>query len=237
MEELDKILQGESGEEEIETPKEPSEDKPEEEKKQEEEVQKKQEQLDNLNKAILEANTQIKNLRTEKKGIKAEEEIPKIDFEDPSSKAWDNHIKENVNPIQQELDKEKEEIRSFALKEFLADKPALSADPEKLKELVGTYEKIKTASERTREGVMLDLNKAFAAVYHDELLASARDNRVERAKGDILFSDPGVSRGATSYSMEKEASPEKGLSEDDKAVLAKWGMSPNEWGEAAKKYK
>lgn len=238
MKELDEILKDEAANPEEEAQKKASEEeanaKSEEEKKQEEEVQKKAEQLDNLNKAILEANNTLKEIRSKKKVV--EEEVPKIDFDDPASKAWDKHIKENVSPLQQEMDKEKEEIRSFALTEFLSDKPALSASPEKLKELIGVYEKIKTASERTKEGVLTDLNKAFAAVYSDELITQARETRVNKAKGEIIFSDPGVSRGSTAYFKEKEADPAQQLSEDDRAVLARWGMSPQEWGEAKKKY-
>ena len=237
MESLDEILKKEeTAKAEEEAQKNASEvQKTEEEKKQEEEVQKKASQLENLNKAIQEANNELKTLRTAKK-IGDEEDDVKIDFTDPSSKAWDKHIKENVSPLQQEIEKEKEEIRSFALEQFLADKPSLASNPEKLKELVGIYEKIKTASERTKEGVLRDLDRAFAAVYHDELITQARESGVNRAKGNIIFSDPGVSRGSTTYFKEKEANPSQQLSEDDRAVLARWGMSPEEWGEAKKKY-
>lgn len=205
-------------------------------KKQEEEIAKKQQQLDNLNKAIEESNRLLKETREQKKQAGVPEEIQKIDFEDPGAKAWDKHIKESTDPLRQEMEKEKDEIRSYALREFLADKPSLAANPEKLKEMMTVYEQIKVATERTTQGVMIDLNKAFAAVYHDELISSAREYRVGRAKSDILFSDPGVSRGSTAYFEDKGESPEKTLSEDDRTILARWGMSPSEWGEAKKKY-
>ena len=232
MQELDEILKNEEpAKQEIDTPTPALK----EEKKPEDEVLKKQEQLQNLEKAIAEANAELKKTREVKKQV-IEEEIPKIDFNDPSSKAWDKHIRENVSPLQVEMEKEKEEIRNFALREFMEDKPALARNPEKIKELVGVYDKIKTASERTKEGVLNDLNKAFAVVYSEELMSSAREARVNKAQGDAMFSEAGVSRGSTAYFKEKEADPSQNLSEDDKAILARWGMSSQEWGEAKKKY-
>lgn len=236
MLELDEIL---AGEKEKEDPKEPL---PPEKTPEDLEVQKKKEQLENLNKAISEAHEQLRKSREAKRAGKTEEEeIPKIDFDDPSSKAWAKHIQDNVNPLQVELEKEKEEIRTYALKEFLSDKPSLSANPEKLKELMGTYEKIKTASERTKEGVLIDLNKAFAATFSEELMNQVREGRVNRMRGDILFSDPAVSRGSTAYSKDHEVSPITSLSDEDRQILMKWGVSPEEWAkdktEMDKKYR
>ena len=229
MDELEKLL---ADDKEKETPPPALENPPKEETPEEKidkEVLAKKEQLDNVTKAILEANNELKRLRKEKKGLKPEEEeeLPKINMEDPSAKAWDKHIGDKVNPIQTELDKEKEEIRTFALQEFLADKPSLSKNPEKLKELMATYEKIRTATERTKEGVMLDLKKSYAAIYHEELLDAARNRDVAEAKANEMFSDIAVSKGSTSYSTEKKVRPK--LSEDDKLVLAKWGMTEDEW--------
>lgn len=234
MDELENILKTEENIEKkvIETPNPALE----EQKKQEDEIIKKQQQLDNLNKAIEESNRLLKATREAKKQAGLTEEVQKIDFEDPGAKAWDKHIRDINDPLRQEIEKEKEEIRSFALRDFLSDKPALSSDPEKLKELMTVYEQIKTASERTTQGVMLDLNKAFAAVYHDELISSARESRVSRAKGNILFSDPMVSRGSTAYFEDKTATPERTLTEEDKAILARWNISPQEWAEDKKKY-
>ncbi len=202
------------------------------------EAKAKAEQLENLNKAIGEAQTELKKIRKEKSKAKTEtpedEELPKINDEDPSVKAWNRRIQGSVAPMQAEFEKEKDEIRQFALKEFLQDRPSLAKSPEKLKAVMETYDRIKTSSERTREGVMLDLEKAYAAEYHEELISAARSARVENAQRDALFSDIAVSRGATTYAQPKEVSPN--LSEDDKSILAKWGMSPNEWVEAKKKY-
>lgn len=222
--------------EEKETPAAPKEPpKKEEEKKPEqtpEEIEK-TEHLTNLNKAIEEGNEELRRIRAEKKKEKpSDEDVPKINFDDPSAKAWDNHIKESVNPMQAELEKEKSEIRQFALRDFLADKPALAKNPEKVKELVGTYEKLRTASERTKEGVLLDLDKAYAAVFHEELLNAARSARSDNARKDAILSDIAVSHGATAYSPPFEKSPQ--YTEDDRQVLARWGMTPEAHAELVK---
>ena len=225
--ELNKILE----EEEKETPPTPS---PEEEKAKNE-VLKKEEELSNLNKAILEAQTKLKEVRALKKGTKEEEDLPKIDMTDPSAQAWDRHIKDNVNPVTAEIEKGKEERRNYALSQFLKDKPALAKHPEKVKELVETYEKIRTASEMTAEGIALDLDKAYGAVFHEELIDMARNKRVEDAQANAIFSDIAVSRGSTAYQTEKEKSPV--LDEESKSILAKWGMTPEQWAADYKKYK
>ncbi len=201
-----------------------------------EEMAKKEEQLKNLNAAITEAQSQLKGIRKERAASKeeGEEELPKIDFNDPSAKAWDKHVSERVNPMQVELDKEKEEIRTFALRKFISEHPSLSKNQEKLREVVSTYERIRTASERTQEGVLNDLDKAYAAVHHEELMSAARRVRVDEAEANSIASDIAVSRGATSYQVPREAAPK--LSADDRAILAKWGMTPEEWGQAKKKY-
>lgn len=241
MEELDKILaEDEAAKAEAETQKKALEAKAEEDKKQADpEVLKKKEQLDNLNKAIFEANEQLKKAREAKKTeVKTEEEIPKIDFNDPSSKAWDKHIKETINPISSDLEKEKSEVFNFTLKRFLADKPALTADPEKMKDLIGTYESLKSNSGRTQEGIELDLDKAFAAVYHEELLSQARESSVRKAEGLSMFSEPAISRGSTSYFQEKPDYKTSGLTEEDKAIIFKMGYaSVEEWAKDKEKYK
>lgn len=194
-----------------------------------EEAKKKEEHLANLNRALEEAQTELKRVRAEKKKLKSEdeEELPRIDFEDPSSRAWDKHFNEKVNPIAVELEQEKEEVRNFSLKEFLADKPALAAKPEKVKELMSTYERLRTNTERTKEGVLLDLDRAYAATFHQELLQAARQKKEEGIKTDILFSDIAVSRGATTYPESRETTPK--LSDEDKSILAKWGMTEGDW--------
>ena len=200
------------------------------------EALKKESELDNLNKAIFQAQKQLKDIRTAKKQANTEEEdLPKIDMTDPSAQAWDKHIRENVNPVQAEIEQGKEERRNYALNQFLKDKPNLAKNPEKVTELMSTYEKIRTASEMTSEGISLDLDKAYAAVYHEELIDMARNRRVDNAKADAIFSDIAVSRGGTSYQTEKEHNPI--LDEESKRILAKWGMTPEEWNEDFKNHK
>jgi hypothetical protein len=202
-----------------------------------EEKAKAETELANLKKAKEEALKELKSIREAKQKVKTgeDDELPKIDMDDPTAKAWAKHIRESVDPIQAEVEKAKEERRTFALNQFLSDKPALSKNPEKVKELVGTYERLRTATEMTTEGILNDLQKAYAAVYSDELLTAARQSRVNDAKADVLFSDIAVSRGATSYSTPREKNPV--LDEDSKKILAKWGMTPEEWTEDYKKYK
>ncbi len=199
-----------------------------------------EEHLANIQKAILEGNEQLKKIREAKKSGKTVEEleaddIPKIDFSDKGAKAWGKHISDEVAPLKDEMAKEKEEVRTFAIKEFLQDKPELAKDPEKLKKVIGTYEKIRTASERTREGVLLDLRKAYAAEFADEILQSNDSERIDRARGEAIYSDIAVSRGSSSFREEKEAKPN--LSREDEAILAKWGMSPDEWVKMKQKQK
>ncbi len=224
-EELEKLLADEE-----KKPQPALDEKSPEQKKDEDEVAKKKEHLTNIQKAIDEGNKELKKIRDAKRGkpaVEEEEEIPKIDFNDKGAKAWGKHISSEVDPLKDEMAKEKEEIRNFAIKEFLQDKPDLAKDPEKIKRVVATYEKIRTATERTVPGVMLDLRKAYAAEFADEILESNHNERVDRARGDAIFSDPAVSRGSSSFREEKQSKPH--LSRDDEAILAKWGMSPDEW--------
>src|SRR3990167_6760533 len=232
---LERIL---SEEQEKETPKQPLEEKPQAEEKPDPEVLKKEEIKANLDKAIAEAQDEVKRIRKEKAALKAspqeEEELPKIDMDDPSAKAWNKHIQQQVSPVRGELEQEKVEIRRFALKEFLTDKPSIASKPEKVKEMMGMYERIKSSSERTREGVLLDLDKAYAAAFHTELLDAARGRRMDQAKADALFSDIAVSKGATSYASKDETSNEP-LTEEDRRILARWGMSPQEYQDDKKR--
>lgn len=206
----------------------PKEETPEEQEQKikEDEEKKKAEQLVNLNKAISEANEELARIRLQKKEAKtanSEEELPKIDFDDPASKAWDKHITDKVIPVSQEMEKEKAEIRTFAIQEFLADKPALSTNPEKVKELVSTYERIRTATERTKEGVLVDLGKAYGAIYYEESLARARAEKADKVRQEEAYSDIAISRGATAYSDKQPRKPQ--MSEEDKKIVEKWDDS------------
>lgn len=202
----------------------------------EEEVKKAQlqKELADLQTAKAEATAELSRIRAEKRTVKKESQsgptgpVEKvIDLNDPDAQAWDKHIKQSVSPALEELEKEKAEVRQFALEKFLASRPALAKNPEKLKELMGVYERLHTASERTEEGVLRDLDQAYAAVYHRELLEVTHQGKVDSARRDAIFSDIGVSRGSTAYAAPKDA-PLK-LSEEEQRILAKWNMSPSDW--------
>lgn len=204
----------------------------------EEEKLKAEEHLANIKKAIEQGNDELKKIRQAKKAGKTVEEIeeddlPQIDFNDKGARAWDKRISDTVKPLAEEAAKEKEEIRTFAIKKFLEDKPELAKDPEKVKRVISTYEKIRTATERTTEGVLLDLRKAYAAEYADEILQNNENERLDRARGEVIFSDIAVSRGESSFREEKKAKPH--LSSADAKILAKWDMSPEEWIKLAEK--
>lgn len=194
-----------------------------------------QKELAEIEAAKAAALAELQKVRSDKRKAKKapnadeieEEEIPQIDMNDPSAKAWNKHIEEKVNPAIEEAEKGKAEIRQYALDQFLAARPAIARNPEKLKELMAMYERLHTASERTVEGVIMDLDRAYAAVYHQELLQAAQEQKIDTARRDAIFSDPAVSRGSTSYSSPKEQ-PVK-LSAEEQAILAKWGMTPQEW--------
>lgn len=167
---------------------------------QDDKLKKKQEQKDNLDKAILEVNDELRKKREELKKpiVPVEEVVPVIDDTDPSAKAWNQRIKDNTAPLSNQLEKQKEEVRTFALRKFLADKPSLSKNPEKLKEMMSNYERIKSSTEQTQEGVTMDLDKAYGATFHEELVSAARNVKLDQAKEDMIASDIAVSKGATS---------------------------------------
>lgn len=221
-------------------PKEPEPKAPE---KSPEEIQK-EEHLANLDKAITEAEGELQRVRTETKDAKkappgggeGSDDVPSFDENDPNVKALDKRIRGNTAPIQAELEKEKAEVRAFALREFLNSNPALAKDLNKVKEMMQYYEKIKTASERTREGVLLDLRKAAAVVFSEDLLNAAQGRRANEAKADEAFSAPAVGSGSTAYRRPKDSSGAPKLSEEDRQILARWGTTPEEWAEDFKKY-
>ncbi len=219
----------------------PEEEAPKEQAPEEDpQVKAKQEQLANLNKAVSEEQERLRSLRKERKQSKTveeleEDDLPKINLEDPSAKAWDKRIREATAPAQQELEKAKEERRLFALRQFLGDKPSLAKSPEKLKAMMQTYDRLKTSSELTNEGITMDLERAYAAEHSEELIRAARNARMDGARNDAILSDIGVSRGSSTYSNEREVSPVS-LGEEERQILARWGMTPAEWQDAKKKY-
>jgi DNA-directed RNA polymerase subunit H (RpoH/RPB5) len=231
--ELESLLTEEEKETQVPASGEPPKEEPKEPetKKEDEEALKKQQHLANLTKAISEATTELNRIRDEKRKVKLtpeqleEEDVPKIDMDDPSAKAWNRHINQRIDPVQKELEKEKEEIRSFALQEFMADKPALAKNSDKVKELVSVYERIRTATERTKEGVLLDLRRAYAAVFHEELLQAARQERINQAKTDTFFSDIAVSKGATAYQNKTEPRAHEPKTEEEREIAHQWDKS------------
>jgi len=216
MDDIDNLINGEKKEDTTVPPKEP--EKTPEQIAQDEELAKKKQQVADLDAAKVSLETEVQRLRTEKRDLK---KAP------PKEGAWNNRIKESVGPVQTQMEQARAEVRQFAFDRFLSDKPSLAKSPEKIKELMQTYEKIRTASESTPEGVLLDLDKAYAATFHKELFEVARQGRVENAKNDALFSDIAVSRGSTAYPTLKTGAVK--LSDEDKAILARWNMTPEEW--------
>lgn len=186
------------------------------------EISKKEEQKANLDKAIAEANETLRQKREEikKTSAPANDEIPKIDDEDPSAKAWNNRIKETVAPVSSQLEKQKEEVRTFALRKFLADKPALARNKEKLTELMSNYDRIKVATEQTQEGVLLDLDKAYAVTFHEELVSAARNARLDQAKEDMIASDIAISKSADAEPA--KAPVKRQLSREEQEIIKQW---------------
>ena len=209
----------------------------------EEQAKKKQEHLDNLNRAISEAEGELQKIRKDKRtaqGLSDEEEqLPKINMEDPNSKAWDKHISDKVSPVQAQIEQEKTEVRNLALDEFLSSKPALAKNEAKLKEVMAAYNALSTAAgitEKNKDVVIKYMEKAYAAVFHDQLLSAARQARIEQAEEDTVLSDIAVSRGATNYREQKESLPIKLTRDDEKAILAMGYTSVEAWMEDYKKY-
>jgi hypothetical protein len=239
MDELDKILSpDETAKAEDETQKKALEAKAEEEKKQDSELRKKQEQKSNLEKAIAEANAELKRKRDilKKLNPQEEEEVPSIDFNDPASKAWDKHIKDELNPVRQEQDKVKGEIFNYTFSKWLEDKPVLRDNPEEIKSFISDYDKVKSSTGLTREGVETDLDRAFAVKYSTELINRARVNRKEKVKEDLLFSEPAISRGATSYQEESEDIPSDSLSKEEREAVVRMYGSLDAYNAMMKKF-
>ena len=190
-----------------------------------------QKELGELEAAKVAANAELQRIRADKRAEKkvekkVEPEAPVervIDETNPDAQAWIKKIQSTVLPVAEELEKEKTEIRSFAISKFLETKPSLAKNPEKLKELMAVYERSHTASERTVEGVLLDLDRSYAWTHAQELQDAARQARVDEAKNNAIFSDIAVSRGSTGYSAPKETT--RVYSEEEKAILARWGQS------------
>lgn len=225
MDELDKIL----GDQNKETPSDAGAKKPAENKEKDPEVLSKEQELANINKALAEAKSELKSVRKEIKGGNGDEsEDPalKINLEDPNSKAWDKHITDKINPVAAEVEAEKQELFGFTFKDFVKTKPALAGNPEKMKQLIATYNRIKDNTGRVKEGILNDLNRAYAAENYEAIVDQRQAGRVDRARRDAIYSDAGVSRGASNYQQEHEDEPV--YDDQDAAILAKWNMTPQE---------
>lgn len=189
------------------------------------EQDKKEEVKANLDKAIAEAQETLRQTRAEIKRAKTAEEIeednlPEIDMSDPSAKAWDKRIRESNAPISSQLEKQKKEVRDFALRRFLTDKPSLAKNPEKLKELISTYDRIKVATEQTQEGVLMDLDRAYGATFHEELRSAARTARLNQATEDMIASDIAVDKGSTNEP--NTPPPKRRLSAEEQKIVETW---------------
>jgi len=247
--ELDEIL----GEEENETPPTPPEETPKEEtpaeppqeKKNEDEVQ--EEDIRRTLEARKAAEEELRKIRkikkTAKKVVSGEEEddeddLPPIDYKDPSVKAWDKHIDNKVSPVNKEMEMEKDEVRGLALKDFLADKPTLTKDPEKLKRVMKNYHSLAQGeiTERNKEMVVNYLEKAYAAESHEELRDKAHQERVNKAKAEGAFSDVAITKGLTGYpSSNPEQMPQ--FSDEERDIIKKMGYgSPEEYWKMKQKY-
>lgn len=200
-----------------------------------------QKDIGELEAAKVAANTELQKIRADKRTEKkqapkgdlidelvsrlkpdASTEV-KIDETSPEAQAWIKKMQSQVTPVQEELEKEKSEIRTFAISKFLDGKPSLAKNPEKLKELMAVYERSHTASERTSEGILSDLEKAYAYTHSSELLDAARQGRVDDAKRSAIFADIAVSRGSTGYAAPQEQPTQH--TDEEKAILARWGQS------------
>lgn len=188
------------------------------------EQDKKEEIKGNLDKAIAEAQETLRKTRDDIKKAKAgeieEDGLPQIDMEDPSAKAWDKHIQKSTATVSSQLEKQKEEVRTFALRKFLADRPSLAGNKEKLNEFMSNYDRIKTSTEQTQEGVLMDFEKAYGATFHEELISAARNSRLNQAKEDMIYADIAVDKGSTNEpNIPLKKRP---MSAEEQAIVAQW---------------
>jgi hypothetical protein len=237
--ELDKVLKAE---EEKDTP--PAVEPEREEPVKTEEELKREEHLANLKKATEEAEGELQKIRKATKAAKAnplpeeEDDLPDITQtieQDPTAKAFDRRQDRKIQPLKDEMEQAKSEVRGFALRQFLASNPALARNAAKVKEMMQYYEKAHTCTERTAEGVLLDLRRAAGAVFSEELLDMAKGRRNLEAQADEMFSAPAIDNGATGYRAQRDTA-KVALSREQKDMLQKWGMTEQEWQEDNKKY-
>lgn len=245
MEELDKIL----GEEENETPPTPPEEEPKGEPQEEKNDEVQQEARKRLLDATKAAEEELRKIRTIRKQAKKvvsqqdddeeDEDLPAIDLQDPSVKSWDRHLSQKVDPVNREIEMEKEEVRGLALRDFLMDKPALSKNTDKLKKVMENYHALAQGriTERNKEMVIQYLEKAFAAENHEEFRDRRHQEEVDKAKAEEAFSSVAMSRGSSAYPSPKNLTKMPVLNDDEREVIKKMGYSsPEAWWADKQKY-
>lgn len=231
-EELEKIIGGDdtssSGED--------KDKKPDAEQAKSESLMKEQEELENLRKAKVEAQEELRKIRQERKDLKSsapdEEDIPRIDMDDPNAKAWDRHIRENVDPLQSELEKEKEEVVGLAFNEFLADRPALATNPEKRKELMETYQALarsKGITERNKDVVVSVMESAYGAVFHKEILERERSQRMSAARADGALADAATDGGTGAYRSDSRPRRRQLTRDETETAIRMYGSVDEYW--------
>ena len=186
----------------------------------------KEEHLANLNKAIEVQSEELRRIRKEKKVVKStddDDDIPVINDEDPSAKAWNRRIRESVAPVQEQMERAQDEVRSSALREFLKDKPSLARDPEKVKRLVSRYEKIHEGTELNKDNAIEDFEAAYVSLDPKAILEAARSRRVNEAKAENMYSDIVVDSGTTTYRKERDVSSPQINEEDIPLILKMYG--------------
>lgn len=233
MDELEKLVEADdtaaSGEEKVEETK--------TEPQKSEALLKEEQKLENLQRATAEALKELQDIRKQKQEAKPEDDTPKINFEDPAAKAWDKHIVEKVDPLQAELRKEKEEVVSLALDEFLQDRPALAQNPEKRRELIETYQALaqkKGISERNKDVVKSVLSAAYGAVFSQEVLERERKQRLADAKAEGAIADAAIDGGGTSYRSDSKPRRRQ-LSREETALAVKMYGSLEDYWQAVEK--
>lgn len=184
-------------------------------------------ELIQLGKAKAEALAEISRLRKEKQALKKgkvdeEEELPEINFKDPSAKAWDKHIQGAIQPALSESEKEKAEILETEVQKFLTEKPALAKNPEKVKELMETFESLSSGkiTGKVPAKVQEYLVKAYGAITYQEREIADEQARIKQAELDAEFSASAISKGATGYQSPKTT--KRKYSEEEKLILAQW---------------
>jgi len=146
--------------------------------------------------------------------------IEKLDTEDESVQVWNARIEEEVAPVNQILEQNKQEIFDEALMEFAQEHPMSKMMVERV---MNTYSALATSSGLNLKAVMRDISRAYAAesveeqsaletkASHAEKLATRASAGVTKADGSSGGSGPAkLSIPKAEYEILKQA----GLSDD-----------------------